>query len=316
MKLSRSKVFHQPVLKKEVIKYLKIKKGGRYIDATLGEGGHAEGILKKLGAKGYLLGIDWDEEATAKSKKRLAPFKEKIKIIKESYTALPDILKRLKIGKVDGILLDLGVSSLQLETPDRGFSFRLLGPLDMRMDKSLKRGADYFINSLSGDKLEELFIRFGEERYSKGIARQILRERMEKPIETTFELSRIIKKAIPKGKVNYRIHPSTRVFQALRIAVNRELDNIKSVLEGSIHCLKKNGRIAVISYHSLEDRIVKNFFRDLSKSCLCPPGLPVCRCGTNPQLKVVTRKPITPREGEILNNPRSRSAKLRLAEKL
>jgi len=310
------KIVHQPVLKKEVIKNLKIKKRGIYLDATLGEGGHAEGILKKLTQQGCLIGIDRDEEAIKRACQRLWSFRTQVIFIRENYKTLPRILKQFKIDKVDGILLDLGLSSLQLESQYRGFSFRLLAPLDMRMDKRTRLKANDLINNLSEDDLRKLFFQFGEERYSKRIAKYIVKERMKKPIKTTYELVRIIKEALPGKSRFQRLHPATRIFQALRIAVNQELDNLQVFLEESIGFMKKGSRIMVISYHSLEDRIVKKFFKELSKGCICPPDFPFCCCGITPKLKIITTKPIRPKENEIKLNPRARSAKLRIAEKL
>ena len=310
------KIVHQPVLKKEVIKNLKIKKKGIYLDATLGEGGHAEGILKKVARQGCLIGIDRDEEAIKRARRRLRSFKKQVIFIRENYKALPMILKQLKIDKVDGILLDLGVSSLQLESCCRGFSFRFSSPLDMRMDKRARLKASDLINKLSEANLRNLFFQFGEERYSKRIAKRIVKERIKKRIETTDELVRIIKEAFPGESRFHRLHPATRIFQALRIAVNQELDNLQVFLKESVGFIKRGGRIVIISYHSLEDRIVKNFFKELSKGCICPPDFPLCCCEITPKLKIVTVKPIRPEENEIKLNPRARSAKLRIAEKL
>ena len=307
---------HRPVLKKEAIANLKIKKSGIYVDATLGEGGHAEGILRKLGPKGCLVGIDWDEEAIEQARRRLSSFRKQVIFVRENYKELPGILKQLKIAKIDGILLDLGVSSLQLESRHRGFSFRLPSLLDMRMDRRKKLKAGNLINKLSENDLKKIFFQFGEERYSKRIAKRIVQARKMKPVETTLELAEIVKAAFPGRNRFQRIHPATRIFQALRIAVNRELDNLRVFLEESICFLNKGGRIAVISYHSLEDRIVKRFFKDSAKTCLCPQDFPVCRCEIHPQLKIITARPVKPEENEIKSNPRSRSAKLRIAEKI
>lgn len=307
---------HRPVMKEEIVANLRIKKSGIYIDATLGEGGHAEGILRKLGSEGCLIGIDWDEEAIEQARRRLDSFKKQVIFVRENYKELPAILKQLKIDKIDGILLDLGVSSLQLESCHRGFSFRLPALLDMRMDRRRRLKAGNLINKLSENDLKKIFFQFGEERYSKRIAKGIAQARKTEPIKTTLELADIVKTALPGRNRFQRIHPATRIFQALRIAVNQELDNLHVFLKESICVLEKGGRIAVISYHSLEDRIVKRFLKDSAKTCLCPQDFPVCRCEIHPRLKIITSRPIKPEENEINSNPRSRSARLRIAEKI
>ncbi len=308
---------HRPVLKKEVIANLRIKRDGIYIDATLGEGGHAARILKKLVPdEGCLIGIDCDEEAIEQARRRLASFKKQVVFVRENYKELPAILAQLKINKVDGILLDLGVSSLQLESCHRGFSFRWSASLDMRMDRRKRLRASHLINKLSENDLKKMFFQFGEERYSKKIAKRIVQARKKKPIKSTLELAGIVKTALAGRNRFQRIHPATRIFQALRIAVNQELDNLQVFLKESICFLNTGGRIAVISYHSLEDRIVKRFFKDSAKTCVCPQDFPVCRCKIQPQLKIITTRPIKPEDNEIKSNPRSRSAKLRIAEKI
>ena len=307
---------HRPVLKKEVIANLRIKKSGIYVDATLGGGGHAEGILRKLGPEGCLIGIDWDEEAIEQARRKLDSFKKQVIFVRENYKELPAILKQLKIDKIDGILLDLGVSSLQLESCHRGFSFRLPALLDMRMDRRKRLRASHLINKLSENDLKKMFFQFGEERYSKKIAKGIVQARKTEPIKTTLELAGIVKTALAGRNRFQRIHPATRIFQALRITVNQELDNLHVFLKESICFLNTGERIAVISYHSLEDRIVKRFFKDSAKTCVCPQDFPVCRCEIQPQLKIITTRPVKPEDNEIKNNPRSRSARLRIAEKI
>ena len=316
MKVNKLKIMHQPVLKKEAIKNLNIKKDGIYLDATLGEGGHAEGILQKLGSRGFLIGIDCDKASIERAERRLSVYKKRFSLIRENYIALPVILKRLKIEKLDGILLDLGLSSLQIDSRFRGFSFRFQAPLDMRMDERSRLKARDLINRLTEDELKKLFFQFGEERYSKRIAKNIARGRRKKPIEKTLELVKIIEEVLPQTGHFHRLHPATRIFQALRIAVNQELDNLRIFLKESIDFLEKRGRLAVISYHSLEDRIVKIFFRDLAKTCICPPNFPICRCNIQPRLKIINNKPLRPGKPELERNPRSRSAKLRIAERL
>ncbi len=307
---------HNPVLLKELIQNMDIKKEGIYLDATLGCGGHAEAILNRLGSRGRLIGIDCDEEAIKEAGKLLAPFGKQVVFVRDNYRNIAVILKTIKIDKVDGIILDLGVSSLQLDSPERGFSFRFNSRIDMRMDSRSRLKAGDLINQSSEEELRRIFYQFGEERYSKKIVENIVRYRDKEPIKTTLQLVEIIEKSLPKKNRVQRIHPATRIFQALRIAVNQELNNLNVFLKESVGYLKKGGRMAVISYHSLEDRIVKQFFKDLSKSCICPPDFPVCCCKIIPELKILTGKPLRPEKREIEKNPRARSAKLRVAEKL
>jgi 16S rRNA (cytosine1402-N4)-methyltransferase len=302
---------HNPVLYNEIIPALQPHGNGRYVDCTVGAGGHAWGILKASQPDGDLLGLDVDPQALKLAKKRLAQFGKKATLLRASYTTLQEQLIRLEWDQVDGILLDLGVSSLQLDRSERGFSFQSDGPLDMRFDPSNPVRAGDLVNQLPEDELAGLLYQYGEERRSRQIARAIL---MSRPIHSTHELAKIIVGVV--GGVAGRIHPATRTFQALRIAVNRELDALKSVLPQAVASLRPGGRLAVISFHSLEDRIVKQYFRLESKDCICPPKLPVCICGHYAIIKEVNRRPIRPQETEVQKNPRSRSARLRIAEKI
>ncbi len=306
---------HVPVLVDEVLHYLNIGDPGIYVDATLGDGGHAEAICSRLGPRGRLIGIDWDASALQRAEERLAPYASKITLIHDSYTNLRSILASLNLEKVDGILLDLGVSTLQLLDPSRGFSFHHSEPLDMRMDPRLPLTASDLVNSMPAAELVRIFYRYGEERWARRIAAGIVRHRSHHgPIETSGELVEIIKAAIPAAARRTGGHPARRTFQALRIAVNRELENIETVLPEAVRCLAPGGRLCVIAYHSLEDRLVKHFMRDLAHRCVCPPQLP-CSCGKEGELVILTRRAVTPAHDEVRRNPRSRSARLRAAEK-
>ncbi len=302
---------HQPVLYHEVLDALAPVSGRDYLDGTLGAGGHAEGILKASAPQGRLLGLDLDPEALAISRQRLLPFEARIHIQQASYRLAPDILHELGWDAVHGILLDLGVSSMQVDRPHRGFSFAEEGPLDMRFNPQMGFTAADLVNRLSEEELADVIWQFGEERYSRRIARTIVAAR---PIHTTDELATLIRNSLPR--YGGHIHPATRTFQALRIATNKELETLETSLPGLVNCLEPGGRIVIISFHSLEDRIVKQFFRKESKDCICPPEQPVCTCGHKASLKVLTRKPVTPSKKEVQENPRSRSARLRIAEKI
>ncbi len=302
---------HVPVLFHEVLDTLNLIPGGLYIDGTVGAGGHAQGILKAISPEGKLLGLDRDPAALEIAESRLAEFGNRVVLIHSSYTDLKLHLNNLNWKSVDGILLDLGLSSMQLDNPERGFSFRKSGPLDMRFDTSQPFSAADLINESSKDDLANLIFRYGEERYSRKIADAIIANR---PLEDTQELADIIESAI-RNKPS-RIHPATRTFQALRIAVNQELKALEAFLPTALDALNPGGRLAVIAFHSLEDRIVKQFFRKESKDCICPPEIPQCVCEHKKQLKEISRRPIRPEDKEILDNPRSRSAKLRVAEKI
>jgi 16S rRNA (cytosine1402-N4)-methyltransferase len=285
---------HIPVMLDETMDFLRPRDGGIYVDCTLGAGGHAERILELSSPSGKLIGIDLDSEAIATAKERLSRFGDRVTFIHGNFADLTDILGSLGLDKVDGVLMDLGVSWMQLSKPERGFSFRVEAPLDMRMDRGNPVTAFDVVNTKSEEELCDIFRRYGEERWARRIARRIVRSRSRSPIATTRQLAEIVESAVPGRR--RRIHPATRVFQALRIYVNRELDNLEKGLDSAIEALKPGGRICVISFHSLEDRIVKWRFR------------------RNPLLKVLTPKPLSPSDEEVEGNPRSRSAKLRVAE--
>lgn len=304
---------HIPVMLREVVDYLLVNKGGIYLDLTLGLGGHAEEILKS-DPDVRLIGIDIDLEALSIARDRLKNYGDRVKIVYGNFADLDLILAENGISKVDKILADLGVSSIQLDKAERGFSFRLESKLDMRMDQSVGRPISYELNNESYDNLAKIIKEFGEERWAKRIAKSIVAEREKSPIITTTQLADLIVKSVPRS--NEDIHPATRTFQALRIYKNRELDNLKIGLDKAIKALGIGGRICVISFHSLEDRIVKNTFRTLEKGCICPPKTPICICGRKPVIRAVTKKPLTPSDEEIKFNPRSRSAKMRVAEKI
>ena len=302
---------HVPVLLDEVIAGLQAQRGGYFVDCTVGLGGHAAAILEKISPSGRLLGIDADPEAIKASQDKLSDYGEAVTLVNDNFVNLEDICKRYHFHPVDGILFDLGVSSLQLDTAERGFSFHLDAPLNMRFDPGQGLTASDIVNSFSEQELAKLIEKYGEERHSRRIARYIVQNR---PIVTTVELASLVKQAT-SGK-RAKIHPATRTFMAIRIAVNSELQNLELALKQTINLLRPGGRLTVISYHSLEDRIVKQFMRSAASSCLCPPGTVVCRCGHVPTLKLISRKVIKPTSLEIESNPRSRSAKLRIAERL
>ena len=302
---------HVPVLLDEVIAGLQAQRGGYFVDCTVGLGGHAAAILEKISPSGRLLGIDADPEAIKVSQDKLSDYGEAVTLVNDNFVNLEDICRRYHFHPVDGILFDLGVSSLQLDTAERGFSFHLDAPLNMRFDPGQGLTASDIVNSFSEQELAKLIEKYGEERHSRRIARYIVQNR---PIATTVELASLVEQA-SSGK-RAKIHPATRTFMALRIAVNSELQNLELALKQTINLLRPGGRLTVISYHSLEDRIVKQFMRYAASSCLCPPGTVVCRCGHVPTLKLISRKVIKPTSLEIESNPRSRSAKLRIAERL
>ncbi|MCK5533550.1 16S rRNA (cytosine(1402)-N(4))-methyltransferase RsmH [bacterium] len=305
---------HNPVLLNEVIEFLNCKEGGVYVDCTLGLGGHAQEILKKIGSSGKLVGIDCDEDAINLAKKKLVRYKDNIIYVRDNFYNLRKIIKEKKITKVDGILFDFGVSSFQIENSERGFSFKRKGYLDMRMDKRVPFIAKDIVNNFTRKQIETIIYRYGEEKYASLIAKNIVKTRQNEQIVTTEQLVNVIKQAIPY-KFYSKIHLATKTFQALRIEVNKELENIEQGLSQAVEFLKKGGRIAAISFHSLEDRIVKNKFREFSGVCSCPEEIPVCVCGRKKILNILTKKPILPTKKEIQINPRARSAKLRVAEK-
>jgi 16S rRNA (cytosine1402-N4)-methyltransferase len=281
------------------------------VDGTSGAGGHAWGILEASGPDGRLLGLDVDPQALALAAGRLAPYGERVKLAHASYTAMDEQLAALGWGQVDGILLDLGVSSMQLDQPERGFSFKEDAPLDMRFDPTTGPTAADLVNSVAEGDLADLLYTYGEERKSRQIARAIVQAR---PLHTTQELARVVRRAM--GPSRGRIDPSTRTFQALRIAVNHELESVETMLPLAVKRLAPGGRLAVIAFHSLEDRLVKQFFHKESRDCICPPGQPVCTCGHHASLRLITRRPIQAGEAEVQQNPRARSARLRVVEKI
>lgn len=305
---------HKSVLLEETIDNLNIKPDGIYVDGTLGGAGHSEQIVKRLGEGGRLIGIDQDEDAIAAASKRLEPYGDKVTIVRDNYQNFRRILDELNIQKVDGILLDLGVSSYQLDNADRGFTYRVDAPLDMRMDNRQPKTAKDIVNDYSEAELFRILKDYGEERYAKSIAYHICKYRENKVIETTEELNDIIRGSIPAKARNGQGHPSKQTFQAIRIELNRELDVLRDSIDGMITSLNPGGRLCIITFHSLEDRIVKLAFRKNENPCICPPNFPVCTCGRKPLGKVITRKPIIPGERELEENSRSKSSKLRVFE--
>ena len=305
--------FHEPVMVKEVVDTLLINKKGIYVDGTLGGAGHAYQILKDTDS--FLVGIDCDDEALLFAEKRLAQFGKRKVLVKANFADLAEVLGSLNIKKVDGVLLDLGVSSRQLDKPERGFSFNFEAPLDMRMDQSLKLNAYGIINSLTQGELEKIIRFYGEEKMAARIAKAISQKRELSPIKTTVELAAIVAGAMPAKYKRQKIHPATKTFQAIRIAVNNELDNIQPAIDSSVEVLKTGGRLCVISFHSLEDRLVKNELRALAGGCVCPKDIPFCVCQKEAKLKLITRKALRSSAEETEVNPRARSAKLRVAER-
>lgn len=311
MSLTMAIPIHKPVLLNKTVEALQAQPGKRYVDCTLGSGGHASAILEKILPDGQLLGIDADPEAINIAKTRLADYIGSTIIINDNFANLETICRENNFLPVHGILFDLGLSSTQLEISERGFSFQHDGPLDMRFSPTQELTAADIANNFPEDKLSQIIKTYGEERYSKRIARYIIKSR---PISSTLQLAGVVEKAV--GSRHGKIHPATRTFMALRIAVNRELENLDTALKQTGNCLDHRGRLVVISYHSLEDRIVKQFMIRESKGCICPPDTLICQCGHMPSLKIVSKKPITPSLTEIKLNSRSRSAKLRVAERL
>jgi len=303
-------------LLKETIEYLDIKPDGVYVDCTAGGGGHALAICKRLTA-GRLIGIDADEDALARARETLRDYLgTAVTLVHGNFSNIDAILSGLGIGRADGFLADLGVSSYQLDEPSRGFSYMHDAPLDMRMDRGAAFSAGDVVNGYSARELARVIRQYGEERWAKRIAEFIVEQRREKPIATTFELVSAIKKAVPKGARADGPHPAKRTFQAIRIEVNDELGIIEGSIRKMCGLLKPGGRLCVISFHSLEDRLVKNAFKALERPCTCPPGLPACACGKRPELMIITKKPVTPSEAELAENSRARSAKLRVGQKV
>jgi len=306
---------HSSVMPRECIDGLNIKPGGVYIDATAGGGGHSALIAEKLARTGFLLGIDRDADAIRAAGEKLRGFNN-CKLVRGNFTDIRKIAADCGVNSADGILADLGVSSYQLENAERGFSFLRDGPLDMRMDAGSVLTAREIVNTYSKEKLNDIIFNYGEERWAKRIAEFIVTRREDKPIETTLDLVSVICAAVPKNARDKSLHPATRTFQAIRIAVNGELETLAGALKGMVETLNPGGRLCVISFHSLEDRIVKQTFGKLADPCECPRDLPVCVCGLKPSVKILTKKPAEPAEDELAANRRSRSAKLRIVEKL
>jgi len=314
---------HIPVLCDKVIDFLSPKSDGIYIDGTVGLGGHSAAILETSAPNGRVIGIDLDVEALRIAKSRLHVFGERSSLINGNFAEMDALLEtRHSIHAVDGIVLDLGVSSLQLDTPHRGFSFNHTGPLDMRMNARQMLNSEQetditamrVVNNSPMDALVDIFKRYGEERFARRIAHRIIQTRQETPIMTTTQLAKIVKRAVPKGVS--KIHPATRVFQALRIHINAELENLETGLDVAIQLLRQGGCLCIITFHSLEDRIVKHYFQKCARTCICPPKTPICICEHTASLEILTKRPISPDAVEVQHNPRARSAKLRVARKL
>lgn len=295
--------------------FLGCRAGGVYVDGTVGGGGYAEAILQASAPDGVLIALDWDAEAIARVQERLLSYQDRLFLAKANFADLPHILGKLGLGPVDGIAVDLGVSSFQITNSSRGFSFMSEGPLDMRMDQELSQTAAGLVNTLSEQDLARLIRHLGEERWAFRIARAIVSRRQVRPFMTTLELAKEVEKAVPKTRDSFRIHPATRTFQALRLAVNRELDSLEQFLTQVLDLMKPGGRLCAVAFHSLEDRIIKNKFREWSKLCVCPRDVPRCQCTGRPLVKLLTRKAVRPGSVEIESNPSSRSARLRAVEK-
>lgn len=308
--------YHRPVLFEEAMESLAIREGGRYLDGTVGGGGHAEEIARRMGPSGFLIALDVDDDAIAAARRRLEPLDRRIIVRKCNFIDMREIAASCGFSSLDGILLDLGVSSHQLETTERGFSFLRDAPLDMRMDAGSVRTAADIVNDWSAEDLLRIIREYGEEPRAKSIVRAIVRRRKESPIATTGDIAAIIALAVGKGRDRGKIHPATKTFQALRIALNDEMNNLEKALEEAIELLAPGGRISIISFHSLEDRAVKRAFRSWEGRCTCPPSFPMCTCGRKRRAKVITRRPVTAGDEERRENPRARSAKLRTAEKV
>lgn len=306
---------HNSVLLEETIENLNIKPDGIYVDGTLGGGGHSYHIAERLSSKGRLIGIDQDADAIAAATKRLEPFSDRVTIVRNNYCNFEQVLKSLSIDKVDGIVLDLGVSSYQLDTAQRGFTYKVDAPLDMRMDQRQQLTAKDIVNTYSEFDLYRIIRDYGEDKFAKNIAKHIVAARQEKPLETTFELNEVIKAAIPMKFRAVGGHPAKKTFQAIRIELNHELDVLENSIDTMIDHLNEDGRICIITFHSLEDRIVKTRFKNCENPCTCPKEFPVCVCGNKSKGKVITRKPIVPSQEELEFNKRAKSSKLRVFER-
>ena len=314
--LEQKTPIHIPVMTQEVIANLITRKDGLYVDATLGLGGHTKSILDNTNNQSRIIGLDVDEEAITIASNNLSKHKSNVIFRNSNFSDIDRVLVDLEIGEVDGIVADLGMSSFQLDSSQRGFSFIRDERLDMRMDARLRFTAFDLVNEMSVDEISKVLKVYGEERWSRRIAKRIVQRREDKSISTSAELANLVYEAIPKKFHPARIHPATKTFQAFRIAVNHELDNIEEFIGKAVPFLKKGGRLVIISFHSLEDRLIKNLFQNLASPCICPPDLPMCGCGKKSEIKIITRSPLVPTEAEVANNPRSRSAKMRVGEKL
>ena len=307
---------HKPVLLDECLDALAIRPDGIYLDGTLGRAGHSLEIVRRLTAGGRLIGVDRDETALAAAEQRLAEYRDRVSLVHSNFSCIHEILDSLGLDQIDGMLFDLGVSSPQLDDAQRGFSYMHDAPLDMRMDRTASLTAREVVNFWSYEELRRILFEYGEERYAPVIAKHIVRERELAPIETTAQLTELIKRAMPPAALREKQHPAKRSFQAIRIAVNGELDELAPMMEAAADRLNAGGRLAVISFHSLEDRIIKKTMQQLATGCTCPPEFPVCVCGKKPKMKLITRKPVVSTPEELEYNPRARSAKLRVAEKV
>lgn len=305
---------HKPVLLHECIDALQIRPDGIYVDGTLGRAGHSREIAQRL-TTGRLICIDRDQAAIDAAQERLAPWMDRVTLVHSNFSELGDVLRQAQVDGVDGMLFDLGVSSPQLDDASRGFSYMQDAPLDMRMDQNAPLTAYEVVNDWSYEELRRILYEYGEERYAPAIAKKLVQAREDKPVKTTLELVELIKSAMPPAALREKQHPAKRSFQAIRIAVNGELDALPPMLRSGVDALRPGGRLAVITFHSLEDRIVKRTMQDLARGCTCPPEFPVCVCGRKPKIKLVNRKPIVSGAAELEENPRARSAKLRVAEK-
>ncbi len=305
---------HVSILLQECIDSLRIRPDGVYVDATLGGAGPSLHIAQQLSDEGRLICIDRDDAALANAEQRLASVRQRVSLVKSNFCEIDSAVRSCGVEKVDGILFDLGVSSPQLDTAERGFSYMLDARLDMRMDQQQALSAYEIVNEWEQDELKRILFEYGEERYAPQIASAIVRARAQQPIETTSELVSVIRSAMPAAALREKQHPAKRTFQAIRIAVNDELQSVRLAMQRSVDCLAPGGRLSVITFHSLEDRIVKNVFRESAQGCTCPKDFPVCVCGKKPKVKIITRKPILPSQEEIEQNPRARSAKLRVCE--
>ena len=310
------KPIHLPVLSEEVVSCLITRPEGIYVDATLGMGGHTKSILDCTNSRSLVIGLDVDEEAISISREALSRYNGHVIYRNSNFSDVDKVLDSLDIREVDGIIADLGMSSYQIESSERGFSFMREEPLDMRMDPRLRFTAYDLVNEMTMDEISRVLKMYGEEKWSRRIAKRIVETRKESPIKTSAELARVVSLAIPKKFHPARIHPATKTFQALRIAVNNELENIREFIGKAVTRLRTGGRLVIISFHSLEDRLVKTSFLKMASPCVCPPDMPVCGCGRKRILKVVTRSPIIPGDEEIMNNPRARSAKMRVGERV